>query len=877
MKKLSSLLVGLCLVAFLKAQTNPEVNIFNSPGLDNTKISGNIQDDQSFYANGHVTEFSKAGNIEQGPIESNPPYKWIYPKPFGTSMGVVKVIDATTVHAFGSSGTFVETRDAGQTFNLNPFAGVPLGAPYNTTYDIYGAHYFDQNKFYLCGALGVTKTLDGGQTFNAVGTGSIASGTARDIYFLNDTVGYIVGTGTIRMMKTTDAGNSWTMNSLLPSTTYYGLKVFNENKILVGGSTSSSANIRITTDAGSTWNTFAAGTGTVYSFAFFDSLLGFAASNSGRGYKTTDGGFTWNQMTSMNAPTSSTFYDVFIKGTGVYFVEDDSLLFVTADSGATFSTKRYLPLGKPTQIMRAGDYNGNDIWVVGDNGYFFKSTDNGNTWSTQSEVSASGFIQGIWGDQTGKIIAVGTNSPNQVLVSDNFGNSFTPVALSVSAADLRGIFMHNATSGYAVGSGGRIWKTTDGGYNWNLSPPTPVTNQAFRRVRFINNNFGMVSGNGGKIFKTTDGGTNWIDVSNTGSTVGVEGLAVIDDTTALVAQGTFVYRTTNGGTNWTMIDPGVPSGSGATSIVMLNKTVGYLVGSSSVLFPAGYIFKTTNGGLTWAATNFPFSSNLLYNINYRSEFDYVVVGQNGGVFHTTDGGANWNQYNLGLPIGQVIGLTSVHRDTIIVGGNTALVKVALNPPTSPTLNVTALIEGFYNGTSMVSDTVKVQLRNSSAPYSVLEEKNLIVDTLGNTNSVFSSVDYFKSFYIALKHRNALETWSKSPMSFIDDTLAYDFTTAATQAYGDNMILKGTKWTMFGGDVNQDGVIDISDVGLVDNDNLNFVTGYTSTDVTGDNLVDLSDVGLVDNNNLNFVSRVTPFLLKSTRKTINQTTSKVNQQ
>jgi len=72
-----------------------------------------------------------------------------------------------------------------------------------------------------------------------------------------------------------------------------------------------------------------------------------------------------------------------------------------------------------------------------------------------------------------------------------------------------------------------------------------------------------------------------------------------------------------------------------------------------------------------------------------------------------------------------------------------------------------------------------------------------------------------------------------------------------------MKLKGIKWCVYGGDVNQDGVVDISDVGTVDTDNLNFVSGYTVTDLNGDNLVDISDVSLADVNNLNFVSKVVP--------------------
>ena len=63
--------------------------------------------------------------------------------------------------------------------------------------------------------------------------------------------------------------------------------------------------------------------------------------------------------------------------------------------------------------------------------------------------------------------------------------------------------------------------------------------------------------------------------------------------------------------------------------------------------------------------------------------------------------------------------------------------------------------------------------------------------------------------------------------------------------------------MYSGDVNQDGVIDLSDLSLVDTDNLNFQTGYRVTDLNGDLLIDLSDLQIVDTNNLNFISKINP--------------------
>ena len=181
------------------------------------------------------------------------------------------------------------------------------------------------------------------------------------------------------------------------------------------------------------------------------------------------------------------------------------------------------------------------------------------------------------------------------------------------------------------------------------------------------------------------------------------------------------------------------------------------------------------------------------------------------------------------------------------------------------LSLVALIEGFYNGVTMVPDTVTLQLRNTASPYTLAEQKKVVLNTSGSGTGSFTAVTGGTQYYLVVRHRNAIETWSATGKTFSSNLLNYDFTTAAAQAYGNNMKLKGSKWTIFNGDVNQDGVVDLSDVGLVDIDNLNFVAGYVSTDVNGDNIVDLSDLSLVDNNNLNFVSKITPTLITARKE------------
>lgn len=56
-----------------------------------------------------------------------------------------------------------------------------------------------------------------------------------------------------------------------------------------------------------------------------------------------------------------------------------------------------------------------------------------------------------------------------------------------------------------------------------------------------------------------------------------------------------------------------------------------------------------------------------------------------------------------------------------------------------------------------------------------------------------------------------------------------------------------KFCFLCGDVNQDGVIDASDISATENDVSNSVIGLVSTDLNGDDFVDADDLSIVENN------------------------------
>ena len=66
-----------------------------------------------------------------------------------------------------------------------------------------------------------------------------------------------------------------------------------------------------------------------------------------------------------------------------------------------------------------------------------------------------------------------------------------------------------------------------------------------------------------------------------------------------------------------------------------------------------------------------------------------------------------------------------------------------------------------------------------------------------------------------------------------------------------------KYTIYAGDVNQNGSIDTGDMTPINNDSFNFMGGYLNSDVNGDGTIDTGDMFNVNNNSLNFIGTVHP--------------------
>ncbi|MBS1724047.1 MAG: hypothetical protein JSS66_13965 [Armatimonadetes bacterium] len=157
------------------------------------------------------------------------------------------------------------------------------------------------------------------------------------------------------------------------------------------------------------------------------------------------------------------------------------------------------------------------------------------------------------------------------------------------------------TKGFAAGDMKGLFRTDDAGLTWTKialpgDPSAPVYN-----VTFINASIGIACGNS--------------------------------------AQGSQdIYRTTDGGASWSLV-PNFPLGGSWYHQDYVSQSVGFM-GSN------GALVRTMDSGQSWPLRSAYPTCPVIYGMDFLDANNgfvagYQVSSNTGGVFKTTDGGANW--------------------------------------------------------------------------------------------------------------------------------------------------------------------------------------------------------------------------------------------
>jgi photosystem II stability/assembly factor-like uncharacterized protein len=514
----------------------------------------------------------------------------------------------------------------------------------------------------------VYRTRDGGQNWTAIWRGD---NLARYVWIdpRNTSVVYVSTgifdreaansdlvngvPGGVGIVKTTDGGQTWQalnrpngFENLYVGTLF--LHPQNPDILLAGAGvvgSSTGAGIYLSTDKGARWQRGTlAGSGQVIEevitsveFAFSDPRIAYAGSSSFF-YRSSDGGHTWTiraggpPSNDYGPPGIWTGFPIDLQvdprnPDRVFINNYGGGNFLSEDGGLTWQVASYGYTGAQLHRVVANSRTNGDVYVTGRSGSF-RSPDRGDNWTGLNYIPAN-FV--------GFTVVLDPANPSTLLLSSD--------------------------------STGTLLRSTDGGVHWTmtfkhpLATGDPNNRHGFKSLTFAPSSprtvYGGVcrttteSGTAGPsfgVFKSTDGGMTWQD-SNDAVSAGqnIHMIAVRPGDENTVYATTYksgVLKSTDGGHSWKQINQGL----GLLDV----RSLAIDPSNPAVLYAGiegGGLYKSTNSGATWtlAATGMdpaasirdiaidPSSPQTVYAADYRT-----------GVYWSADGGKTWVQINNGL-------------------------------------------------------------------------------------------------------------------------------------------------------------------------------------------------------------------------------------
>jgi len=201
--------------------------------------------------------------------------------------------------------------------------------------------------------------------------------------------------------------------------------------------------------------------------------------------------------------------------------------------------------------------------------------------------------------------------------------------------------------GFAVGEGGTVLRSEDGGNTWIGLPSGTSSNLGL--VQEVDPNT-VVVGGGCTVRESTDAGASFhrlpVNESEGNCSNSITSFSFLNASTGFVEQsdGT-IFLTKDGGQT---VEPKtkVPlNGASAGQIVFVSPTVGFALTSGA---GGGRIYRTADGAGSWTLVA---SSNPLSNIAFVNATTAYAVGANSTLLHSTDEGNTWKSLPLALPSG----------------------------------------------------------------------------------------------------------------------------------------------------------------------------------------------------------------------------------
>jgi len=186
-----------------------------------------------------------------------------------------------------------------------------------------------------------------------------------------------------------------------------------------------------------------------------------------------------------------------------------------------------------------------------------------------------------------------------------------------------------------AGTRGGLYTSTNNGTSWRK---LTTAMEAGGVYSLLVNGGNLFLGTGDNPAVSTDGGNSWTVIEN--GLPGYSGIMSLAQIGTHLFAGTYigagVFVSTNNGGNWSQVNAGLP-----------NKPVLSLAGMGADLYAgtdgAG-VFLSTNEGLNWIARNDGLTNSTVRTI--LANGTNLFAGTGGGLFLSTDNGANWTATGL---------------------------------------------------------------------------------------------------------------------------------------------------------------------------------------------------------------------------------------
>lgn len=286
-----------------------------------------------------------------------------------------------------------------------------------------------------------------------------------------------------------------------------GVAVVDTNTLVAVGQ---AGTIILSTDGGQTWTLQSSGMPDLKGVAFSDGQAGAAVGDSGTILFSTDAGQSWSPSAS---GTSAVLRSVCFAGQTGTAVGSSGTILRTTDGGASWTPQSS---GTTLELFGVHCISENTVIVVGDHGTILRTGDGGGTWSQQSSGTDAALIAVAFADDQVGWAAGGRN----ILHTCDGGETWTSNFITDAWFEyLYGISSADGDHVLAVGRGGRwgelsfIVRSTNGGQTWTSDThpfsPCPYPDHGLSSVAMVDAQTAIAVGAGGGIQRTTDGGTSW--------------------------------------------------------------------------------------------------------------------------------------------------------------------------------------------------------------------------------------------------------------------------------------------------------------------------------------------------------------------------------